>query len=1020
MNQQEYTEWKKEIKNTCAREIHPEGPIKYRYFRFVPVELKDEQPNMCVQLSLLQIKYQGTVLTGAKASNPGGANGPNEGPQNAVDGRLTTKWLDWEIHPLVLDFESPTLMDTYTWATANDFSYRDPISWRFEGSSDGDIWYLIDAKDNYPVPESRHQFLPDINPTVSGERLKLKSNSEIFKQDHESLLVKIYNELVDYCRSGNLDGLREKLTRENVHINSSLSSGQNYPLLHHAVIHRLEQEEIFDELLSKGAELDEVNSDGQTALTLAAINGQLEHIKYFVNKGANLKHRDKEGYTVWLLAANRGHLYLLEYLYTIDPLFLRERNNAGESAMDIAKNLNYQKMQQWIEAKLNDEDRKYSQINCSFPIDYNNWVVSIMRKPKGKSPEHAFIVLEGLDERTGKHTMWRFDLIKDPNKPEYSMIVPPEPKPIVASESEVVHETQLLLKLTKGDKALFLSWSIGTAKKEQLLKDIKKDTLDPPMYLESGSESLSAQSNLSEEHNYHSCFTWSREKLRNLNIKNINDDLGSQLTDWIVAPSSLYIPDPNNQYELLKRLAKIFQRKIINIINIRSIAISIVAIFSYYINIRSVIADYFNHIDVNELLLIGINEDDLKKVEIALEQGADIELRDNLNITILSLVLRKKLNNSEKIASLLLETDKITAKILREQDGSENGLNRTPLHWAVHYGYDNLVKRFLEILVKDKAVLTTLEIRDDYGNTALHVAVEQKEFKAFKMLYDAGSNVKVKSNRATVLYMIIEDNFIKDIFAQSNPQFLKRLFEIKDDDGNMLLHYAIDFDGKAYIFETLNSIELLPKLVLQKNSLGKTVFDLAQQSGKKEIVEIIKNSLNIVGYLPQEKKDIKNEFSEISLENVLHMNKDELNNSLTELEIVVSPRTPEQMIEENINSFSTTPSDIDQSLENRESIDEATRILCISYVSGLKSKNEKARIHAINKIKELGCIKLPEIIDALRDILRSGDCWQREFAAKVFIEENLIDSKEIFEEIRHALEENLKNESFSWGTDCPL
>ncbi|MBS0358606.1 MAG: hypothetical protein JSS53_05000, partial [Proteobacteria bacterium] len=133
-------------------------------------------------------------------------------------------------------------------------------------------------------------------------------------------------------------------------------------------------------------------------------------------------------------------------------------------------------------------------------------------------------------------------------------------------------------------------------------------------------------------------------------------------------------------------------------------------------------------------------------------------------------------------------------------------------------------------------------------------------------------------------------------------------------------------------------------------------------------------------------------------------------------------------LEENLKneSFSWgTDCPLEQTSKYLEKLYEANRNSTLldmirNYIPALKSKNEKARIHAINKIKELDCIKLPEVIDALRDILRSGDCWQREFAAKVFIEENLIDSKEIFEEIRHALEENLKNESFSWGTDCPL
>ncbi|MBS0358712.1 MAG: hypothetical protein JSS53_05565, partial [Proteobacteria bacterium] len=131
---------------------------------------------------LLQLKYQGNVLTGAKASNPGGANPPNEGPQNVVDGQLVTKWFDSNRRPLVLDFERSVLIDNYTWATANDCPYRDPISWRFEGSYDGNIWYLIDAKNNYAVPTTRHTFLPDLIPIELAKLKTLQADIDNVKQ----------------------------------------------------------------------------------------------------------------------------------------------------------------------------------------------------------------------------------------------------------------------------------------------------------------------------------------------------------------------------------------------------------------------------------------------------------------------------------------------------------------------------------------------------------------------------------------------------------------------------------------------------------------------------------------------------------------------------------------------------------------------------------------------------------------------------------------------------------------------
>ena len=78
-----------------------------------------------------------------------------EGPENAVDGNLETKWLDWragfnankkqrEAVYLEFNFKSPRKVSGYAWYTANDFPERNPASWRFLGSNDGENWIELD------------------------------------------------------------------------------------------------------------------------------------------------------------------------------------------------------------------------------------------------------------------------------------------------------------------------------------------------------------------------------------------------------------------------------------------------------------------------------------------------------------------------------------------------------------------------------------------------------------------------------------------------------------------------------------------------------------------------------------------------------------------------------------------------------------------------------------------------------------------------------------------------------------
>ena len=132
------------------------GP--FRYFRFVPVEVR---AGTTVQISEFQLMKNGARLTGATATNPGGSNAPGatEGAQKANDNLTSTKWLDFDRQPLVLDFGTPTVADGYRFATANDADTRDPVGWRVEGSHDGSYWRVLDERSGYATPTQRFTYI---------------------------------------------------------------------------------------------------------------------------------------------------------------------------------------------------------------------------------------------------------------------------------------------------------------------------------------------------------------------------------------------------------------------------------------------------------------------------------------------------------------------------------------------------------------------------------------------------------------------------------------------------------------------------------------------------------------------------------------------------------------------------------------------------------------------------------------------------------------------------------------------
>lgn len=114
-----------------------------------------------VQVSELEMSFEGARLAGATATNPGGSNPAGQGPGNVLDDNLGSKWCDSNRGALMLDFGAPVRVDGYGWATADDQPARDPVRWRLEGSDNGSTWTLLDDRTqaDHQVPETRKKYL---------------------------------------------------------------------------------------------------------------------------------------------------------------------------------------------------------------------------------------------------------------------------------------------------------------------------------------------------------------------------------------------------------------------------------------------------------------------------------------------------------------------------------------------------------------------------------------------------------------------------------------------------------------------------------------------------------------------------------------------------------------------------------------------------------------------------------------------------------------------------------------------
>ncbi|MCW1886782.1 autotransporter-associated beta strand repeat-containing protein [Luteolibacter flavescens] len=143
--------------------------VTFRYFRFTPTKNYLAPDNAVTQLSEFTFGLRGTILnvrgsTGAGPVVPmtptGGSFAPdaNEGIEKMFDGSVQTKLFSGDRGPFLFDFLTPVTIDSYNFATANDFNDRTPVSWTLEGSNDNANWVVVDARADVAITDLYRTF----------------------------------------------------------------------------------------------------------------------------------------------------------------------------------------------------------------------------------------------------------------------------------------------------------------------------------------------------------------------------------------------------------------------------------------------------------------------------------------------------------------------------------------------------------------------------------------------------------------------------------------------------------------------------------------------------------------------------------------------------------------------------------------------------------------------------------------------------------------------------------------------
>ncbi|MFO0687249.1 MAG: NPCBM/NEW2 domain-containing protein [Myxococcota bacterium] len=148
----------------ASARLIPKPDPGYRYYRFRPTKLRVDATADSVQVAELALFKSGVRKRALVVTNPGGNNPSGQGPAQADDATVSTKWRDYNKGFLVYDMGSNVVIDAYTITTANDASERDPIRFSLEASLDGVTWDILDDKTNadYATPTARGATTPSI------------------------------------------------------------------------------------------------------------------------------------------------------------------------------------------------------------------------------------------------------------------------------------------------------------------------------------------------------------------------------------------------------------------------------------------------------------------------------------------------------------------------------------------------------------------------------------------------------------------------------------------------------------------------------------------------------------------------------------------------------------------------------------------------------------------------------------------------------------------------------------------
>ncbi len=254
----------------------------------------------------------------------------------------------------------------------------------------------------------------------------------------------------------------------------------------------------------------------------------------------------------------------------------------------------------------------------------------------------------------------------------------------------------------------------------------------------------------------------------------------------------------------------------------RAIKTNSIEIFQTLINEKNVNSKDSNG---NTPLHIAIVKDaPMSFLEYLVENGADVNARNSSGDSVLLMAAQK---NKKDAGELLLQKG---ADIF-----ATNMENNSPLRVA-----------FMDLNVEKWFINSeTMLMRDGSGNTPLHYAAEWKYKQSAQMLIDRGANVSaVNANGESAVFAATKGNSpeLIDLLVSKGAPVDSRNVAARDNLGNTPVHAAVKWNSKEAAKELLSyGVD-----VNAQNLNGKTALSEACKSGKKELsIMLIEKGANV-------------------------------------------------------------------------------------------------------------------------------------------------------------------------------